>query len=132
LFIFIIRKAGFMQVMVAVYGTLKRGCSNYFLLEHAEFLGVDTLTAITLYDLGPYPGARQEPSQGIDVEVFSVSADQLESLDQLEGYFEHAPEQGLYDRKPLLTRYGLAWVYLYNPPVDGCRKISRGPWLAVQ
>jgi len=121
-----------MHMMVAVYGTLKRGCSNYSLLEHAEFIGVDKLSAITLYDLGPYPGAREEPSQGIDVEVFAVSVDQLELLDQLEGYFEPAPKTGLYDRKQLLTHYGLAWVYLYNPPVDGYRKISSGSWLAAQ
>lgn len=117
-----------MDVMVAVYGTLKRGCSNCYLLDQAEFLGVDTLNAITLYDLGPYPAAREEPSQGIDVEVFAVNADQLERLDQLEGYFENEPEKGLYTRKLLSTRYGTAWVYLYNPAVEGFRKISSGSW----
>jgi gamma-glutamylcyclotransferase (GGCT)/AIG2-like uncharacterized protein YtfP len=121
-----------MHVTVAVYGTLKRGFNNYFLLECAQFLGVDKLHAITLYDLGPYPGAREEPSQGIDVEVFAVNAEQFELLDQLEGYFENAPEKGLYNRKLLSTRYGSAWVYLYNPTVEGFRKISSGPWLAAE
>jgi gamma-glutamylcyclotransferase (GGCT)/AIG2-like uncharacterized protein YtfP len=118
-----------MQGKVAVYGTLKRGFSNYFLLENAVFLGVDTLYAITLYDLGPYPGAREEPSQGIDVEVFAVSVEQFEQLDQLEGYFQDVPERGLYHRKLFLTHYGPAWVYLYHPSVAGLRKISSGSWL---
>jgi gamma-glutamylcyclotransferase (GGCT)/AIG2-like uncharacterized protein YtfP len=117
-----------MHAIVAVYGTLKRGFSNSHLLDHAEFLGLDILNVITLYDLGPYPAAREEPSQGIAVEVFAVTAEQLELLDELEGYFAEAPEAGLYDRKQFPTRYGAAWVYIYNHQIEGFRQIKSGAW----
>ncbi|MCG6659345.1 gamma-glutamylcyclotransferase [Halomonas campisalis] len=58
--------------LVAVYGTLKRGLRNHHWLEGADFLGSDRLTGATLYDLGPYPGAKSEPSDGVEVEVFRV------------------------------------------------------------
>jgi gamma-glutamylcyclotransferase (GGCT)/AIG2-like uncharacterized protein YtfP len=117
-----------MSTLVAVYGTLKRGLSNYHLLEDAEFVGSDRLRDITLYDLGPYPGAKAEASQGIDVDVFSVTALQFRQLDLLEDYLAESPGRGLYDRRVFHTRYGPAWVYLYNPPVSGLVPISAGAW----
>lgn len=113
---------------VAVYGTLKRGHSNHRLLGRARFLGTDQLRSIVLFDLGPYPGARERPSQGVLAEVFEVDNAGLARLDQLEGYNARAPELGPYTRQRLDTRYGKAWVYLYNRSVRGCRKISHGSW----
>ena len=72
---------------VAVYGTLKRGGSNSKLLKGTIFLGEDWLTGVTLYDLGPYPGALAEPSKGVKVEVFEVNDQTLEQLDRLEDFF---------------------------------------------
>ena len=114
--------------LVAVYGTLRRGGTNSHYLKDADYLGDDVLDTITLYDLGPYPGARAEPSDGIAVEVFSVSRAQMDMLDELEGYLPAAPEKGLYTRRLFHTRYGMAAVYLYNPSVEGCRRISAGSW----
>ncbi len=59
--------------LVAVYGTLKHGLRNHHWLEGAEFLGSDRLHRITLYDLGPFPGAKLVPSSGVEVEVFRVA-----------------------------------------------------------
>ena len=117
-----------MSTLVAVYGTLKRGLSNDHYLQAANYLGKDTLTSITLYDLGAYPGAKIEPSAGIDVEIFSVTAQQLQALDGLEEYESEAPPRGLYDRRLFSTRYGAAWVYLYNPSVSGLMPIQAGGW----
>ncbi len=50
---------------VAVYGTLKHGHRNHHWLNGADMLGQDRLTGITLYDLGPYPGAKLTPSTGV-------------------------------------------------------------------
>jgi gamma-glutamylcyclotransferase (GGCT)/AIG2-like uncharacterized protein YtfP len=113
---------------VAVYGTLKRGETNFYLMQDARFLGTDELTQITLYDLGPYPGARQEESEGVEVEVFEVSEAQFAALDVLEDYVAEAPASGLYDRRQFPTRFGVAWVYLYNPSVAGFQSIRRGGW----
>ncbi|TFH88225.1 gamma-glutamylcyclotransferase [Billgrantia azerbaijanica] len=114
--------------LVAVYGTLKRGLRNHHWLDGAHFLGEDRLTAITLYDLGPCPGAKHEPSRGIEVEVFRVNLRQMADLDRLEGYHPPAPAHGDYDRAILTTHYGPAWVYLYNHDIADCPVIRQGGW----
>lgn len=120
-----------MSTLVAVYGSLKRGLDNYHLLEDAEFRGCDILRTITLYDLGPYPGAKGQSSDGIEVEVYSVTALQLRQLDLLEDYLAETPDKGMYDRQLFQTRFGQAWIYLYNPPVSGLVPITKGSWQPV-
>lgn len=114
--------------LVAVYGTLKRGLCNHHWLSGADFLGSDQLTSVTLYDLGPYPGAKPEPSQGIQVEVFRVDTRTLGELDRLEGYRVRAPKSGDYDRLIHHTAFGPAWLYLFNHSVTGCPAIREGGW----
>ncbi|WP_417794830.1 gamma-glutamylcyclotransferase family protein [Terasakiella pusilla] len=113
---------------VAVYGTLKQGCHNHYWLEGAERIGCDRLTTITLYDLGPYPGAKAEASAGAVVEIYAINAEQLDLLDQLEGYFAHAPRQGLYNRVIFSTQHGEAWCYLFNAEVNERKQIDNGKW----
>ncbi|WFE71554.1 gamma-glutamylcyclotransferase [Halomonas sp. M1] len=113
---------------VAVYGTLKHGHRNHHWLNGAEMLGQDHLTEITLYDLGPYPGAQLTPSTGVVVEVYAINADQLARLDELEDYLHHSPAKGMYDRTVLTTQYGDAWCYIYNPTVDATSLIKSGKW----
>ncbi|TLF45980.1 gamma-glutamylcyclotransferase [Halomonas urmiana] len=115
--------------LVAVYGTLKRGLRNHHWLDGADFLGGDRLTSATLYDLGPYPAAKLEPSQGIEVEVFRVDARLLAGLDRLEDYRVRTPREGDYDRLVHTTTFGPAWLYLYNRPVAGYPVIREGAWL---
>jgi gamma-glutamylcyclotransferase (GGCT)/AIG2-like uncharacterized protein YtfP len=114
--------------LVAVYGTLKRGLRNHHWLQDADFLGTDSLTTARLYDLGPYPGAKPEPSRGIDIEVFRVDARLLADLDRLEGYRVRQPRRGVYDRAIHATAFGPAWLYLYNPSVAGYPAIDAGGW----
>ncbi|MDN3520656.1 gamma-glutamylcyclotransferase family protein [Halomonas ramblicola] len=118
--------------LVAVYGTLKRGLRNHHWLEGADFLGTDRLTTATLYDLGPYPGAKPEPSRGIEVEVFRVDARLLAGLDRLEDYRVRTPRHGDFDRVIHTTAFGPAWLYLYNHAVDGCPMIREGGWRPVR
>lgn len=113
---------------VAVYGTLKHGCHNHYWLEGAILLGHDRLTTITLYDLGLYPGAKAEVSAGTVVEVYTINAEQLALLDQLEGYFAHAPPQGLYNRAIFPTQHSEAWCYLYNAETQNETRIEDGEW----
>ncbi|MBW4935880.1 gamma-glutamylcyclotransferase family protein [Marinobacter sp. F4206] len=117
-----------MKHLVAVYGTLKRGGSNSGLLRSGTFLGEDSLTELTLYDLGPYPGAVARPSDGVVVEVYAVNERILAELDILEDYFPAAPKDSLYLRKRTATRHGSAWVYIYNRPVGMHRRITSGVW----
>lgn len=117
-----------MKHKVAVYGTLKRGHNNSHLLSRATFLGTDRLTTLTLYNLGPYPGALLKPSDGVSVEIYAVNDPMLEELDVLEDYIPSAPAKSLYLRKRLDTRFGLCWVYIYNQPVTSKQIIASGNW----
>lgn len=117
-----------MKHIVAVYGTLKRGYSNHHLLDKACYIGPDTLTSLTLYDLGPYPGALAKPSTGVSVEVYAINEPLLAMLDELEGYDPGADKASLYQRRKIQTRHGLAWVYLYNRPVRSRQRIADGSW----
>lgn len=86
---------------VEVYGTLKHGHRNHHWLGGADMLGQDCLTAITLYDVGPYPGAKLMPSTGVLVEVYAIDAERLAPLDELEDYLHHSQTEGMYDRAVL-------------------------------
>ncbi|PAU73944.1 gamma-glutamylcyclotransferase family protein [Halomonas salipaludis] len=114
--------------LVAVYGTLKRGLRNHHWLAGAEYLGSDRLTAVTLYDLGPYPGAKPLSSRGVEVEIFRVDAQLLAGLDQLEDHRVRTPKQGDFERVIHTTALGPAWLYLYNHDVSGCPMIREGAW----
>ncbi len=113
---------------VAVYGTLKRGEPNHHILAASVRLGACSLTSIVLYDLGPFPGAKLEASNGVQVEVYEVGLRTFTRLDQLEDYNARAPKMGLYDRVRLDTPYGQAWVYIYNPDVSDGAVIRSGRW----
>lgn len=115
-------------MLVAVYGTLKRGMTNHRLLEEARYVGSDLLTSITLYDLGDYPAALLESSEGIQVEVYEVSDAQIADLDRLEEIDPRNPDAGLYSRCICQTRHGNAWIYIYNRAVDGRARIDNGSW----
>lgn len=118
--------------LVAVYGTLKRGLRNHHWLEGADFVGVDRLDTITLYDLGHCPAAKAERSRGVEVEVYRVTAPILGELDRLEDYRIRTPRAGMYDRILQRTAYGTAWLYLYNHDVRGCPAQHEGGWLPAR
>ncbi|SFR55976.1 Uncharacterized conserved protein YtfP, gamma-glutamylcyclotransferase (GGCT)/AIG2-like family [Marinobacter daqiaonensis] len=112
---------------VAVYGTLKRGQTNHALLADSRYLGRDRLEGVALYHLGGYPGAVEEHSGSVAVEVYEVSARTLRSLDRLEDFDPENRRQSLFLRKERKTRFGATWVYLYNRPVSHKRRLS-GNW----
>ena len=119
-----------MTHLVAVYGSLRQGFENHGMIRHAEYLGEDWLFGITLYDLGPYPGAKMETSEGVLVEVYRVDDSTLKALDQLEDYVEQDPASSLYIRTKTRTRYGEAFIYIYNRHITAERKITSGVWQA--
>ena len=108
-----------MTDLVFVYGTLRKGCGNHRLLTEQVKLGKDTIKGYRMYSLhGGFPGVVEGNEQDYVVgEVYEV--DTIRRLDGLEGYRPDEPKRGLYDRKQVETIYGTAWVYIYNPPVNG-------------
>lgn len=118
-------------MIVAVYGTLKRGMANHQLLVGSRFVGEDRLANIVLYELDEFPAARLEPSDGIQIEVYEVSQRVLATLDKLEEVDHVMPAKGLYRRAQCATRFGVAWIYLYNGTVQGFPKLTSGSWRPI-
>lgn len=116
-----------MKNRVAVYGSLRKGFYNHHIIEGSIFLGEDWIFEINLYDLGPYPGALMEQSDGVLVEVYEVSDQCLLRLDELEGFLEN-DQNSLYRRIPIESSYGSVWIYIYNQAVDPNELIESGIW----
>jgi gamma-glutamylcyclotransferase (GGCT)/AIG2-like uncharacterized protein YtfP len=70
-----------------VYGTLRRGESNHFMLASgAVFVRADrTLPVWTLHDLGEYPALVAGGCSAVEGEVFEVPEELLIELDAFEG-----------------------------------------------
>ena len=71
-----------MNLRVAVYGTLRRGGYNHHLIENETFEAKLSTSKLQLYNLGSYPGAIWEESDGTIIEIYSLSETKLAILDQ--------------------------------------------------
>jgi gamma-glutamylaminecyclotransferase len=90
-----------------VYGTLKQGFSNHWLIEdvvgagHAQFIGVAKTKQMYPLVCGPFqvPFLLNMPNSGLQVkgELYAVDQSALELLDELEGV-----TKGHYERRPVV------------------------------
>lgn len=115
-------------MLVAVYGTLKRGESNHSLLAQSSFVGCDCLIDFAVYALGPYPGIKPEPEAVVYVELFQVDQETLALLDQLEDYDPLSPDTSLYRRALIPTRFGEAYIYIYQGELSEQKRVMSGWW----
>jgi gamma-glutamylcyclotransferase (GGCT)/AIG2-like uncharacterized protein YtfP len=107
------------DVLVFVYGSLKRGMAHHNQLQGARWQGDAELAGLALHDLGPFPMAVDDAGadQPLRGELYSVSAALLEQLDRFEG----APR--LYERQWRTLSDGRGvWVY-----VGRARQVRHAP-----
>ena len=117
---------------VFVYGTLRKGERNAYLLENATCLAEQCWTNGRLYDTGyGYPAMERAKSSQVYGELYSVTKTDLAQLDRLEGY---APgdDGNLYERieRTVYTDKGAttAYVYIANQLSLLNIKIPNGDW----
>ncbi|PTL39573.1 gamma-glutamylcyclotransferase [Alkalicoccus saliphilus] len=116
---------------VFVYGTLRTGEENAYLLNSAERLKEQAYVQGALYDTGAgYPAAVEEEGK-IYGEVYEVGHEDLVMLDYLEGYVE-GRQNNLFERKIRSIKadgkmFG-GYVYLMNKKQPGFQKILFGDW----
>lgn len=124
---------------VFVYGTLRRGGSNAFRMDGAQFIGKGRVEG-KLYVISWYPGLVSGRDLGwVNGDVFCVGPEQMRTLDEFEGLAAGEIEGSEYRRVkvPLLlegipheeTHY--AWVYEWKGPGDEARRVRSGDWLDV-
>jgi len=107
---------------VFVYGTLKKGHPNSYLLETSELLGTfKTKPVFTMYSLGMFPAISLVGKTAISGEVYSVDEDTFKRLDILEGY------PSFYNRTKIDTTHGEAWVYFLDDR-EGITVVESGEW----
>jgi len=113
---------------VFVYGTLKSGYRNHYLLEAYDAVKVSTKEIVySLRDLGAYPAVFLNGKHCIKGELFTdVSDATMRNIDQLEGY------PIFYNKKWIeLSNGEFAWMY-YLPDdseYQHCEKMVDGEWL---
>lgn len=119
---------------VFVYGTLRRGASNHFRMDGAEFVAAASARG-RLYRIDWFPGLLLDGAAGvIRGEVFAVGADLLAELDRFEGVSADENQGGEYRRvrTPVTTESGktlAAWVWEWLGPVDESMRVNSGDWL---
>lgn len=118
-----------------VYGTLRQGERNYFYLKDAIRISKQCWIDGSLYDTGNgYPVILKDKSADqVYGELYDVTAEQLNKIDQLEGYAE-TDTDNLYERENVIVvndkgKRERALTYFGGKRlVDSKDKITTGDW----
>lgn len=129
-----------------VYGTLRTGLNHPVIREikdDVEWMGESFIKG-KLFDIGNYPGAvkdidvknTEKKRRSIKGEVYLVKYPKkvFRILDEYEGFQEQfAAGSEYYREQELITLQNgkkiQAWVYWYNLPVEGKRRIRHADYL---
>jgi gamma-glutamylcyclotransferase (GGCT)/AIG2-like uncharacterized protein YtfP len=123
--------------LVFVYGTLRRGGSNAFRMDGAEFVGLGRVEG-KLHVISWYPGFVPGEGLGWVVgEVFRVGPEQMRELDEFEGLSAGEIEGSEYRRVKVPVFLDSeetqdAWAYEWKGPVNESKRIASGDWLEVE
>jgi len=121
-----------------VYGTLLPGrepAPLRRLLARMTLLGPASVAG-SLYDLGPYPGVRLDPSAGrVYGHLFELPDDDSmwRALDAYEGFDPRQPDAGLFRRETCLARLDggqevACDFYVYNGKPPESQRVPGGRW----
>ena len=108
------------DILVFVYGTLKRGQRNHGWIADSEYVGEETVRGFEMLDLEYYPAVIEGEGE-VSGELYRVMADVFRGLDYLESY------PRLYNRMRVLTSRGEAWIYYFESD-KGLPRIESGVW----
>lgn len=114
------------EVLVAVYGSLRKGLGNHPLLERndAQLLSTEQIKGFQMYSLGGFPFITPDETAGdITIEVYAMPITGMRSLDALEGY------PSFYDRMLVNTSKGQAWIYFIADRDGDYPLVEHGDWV---
>lgn len=107
-----------------MYGTLRKGERNHSILQDSKYIG-HTYIWGKLYKIGGFPGFVPDILGSVVVaEVYDVSQDVLNHLDDLEGV-----KHGMFQRRRIPTDdKGYVSVYVWPHPLPENQRIISGDW----
>lgn len=110
---------------VFVYGTLRRGGSNHFRMDGADFVSKGTVRG-RMYRIDWYPGLiLDEEGDLLTGEVLAVEAAQLAALDRFEGPAYRRVKAAVDCAGNSVD----AWLWEWLGEVDEAKRIKGGDWL---
>lgn len=125
--------------LVFVYGTLRRGASNHFRMDGAEFAGAGSIAGkIYFIDSHPefvYPALVCGGDERVVGELFQVKKTRhLEDLDLFEGINPRSPEADEYRRIKVEVKMDsggslLAWAWEWAGELRDSKALKGGDWL---
>lgn len=128
---------------VYVYGTLRKGLYNHYLLQDSMYIATKELDRLAytgkymeLINLGGFPGIilsnlvqedykRAKEAKPIIVECYLVNQQTMSRLDSLEGYRKNTPTEGMYNKVQINGKFN---IYTYNGGNNG-RIIECGDYI---
>lgn len=117
---------------VAVYGTLRKGQPNHFLLKNAAYIETIKIPKLKMHDFGAFPFCTNKDTteqDTITAEIYHVDKQTLAALDRLEGH------PSFYTRELVncTNKNGerIAFIYLINKDnsIKNTNRILSGDWL---
>lgn len=123
---------------VFVYGTLRRGASNHFRMNGAEWIGAGSISGkIYEVSLNPeflYPALVTKELGEVIGDLFMVSDEKLAELDVFEGISDDPSEPDEYRRIQVSVKLDsgeetLAYAWEWNRPLENERLLESGDWL---
>lgn len=122
-----------------VYGTLRSDCGAAqagLIQQHFTLVGTGTVQG-ELYEIDGYPGLvlSTNSNHAVTGELYRLQgpASVLEQLDEYEGCTPEQPRPHEYCRREIPVKVRdkgnvIAWVYLYNWPLNHRKKLNHGDY----
>jgi gamma-glutamylcyclotransferase (GGCT)/AIG2-like uncharacterized protein YtfP len=122
-----------MSDLLFVYGALRKEASNGWRMKEAPWLGLATVPG-TLVKVDWYPGLVLGGARTAIGEVYQVSPDLLQELDEFEGIGVEV-RTGEYHRVKAKVSLGgesiAVWIYEWLKGVEDYQIVETGDWLTV-
>lgn len=121
-------------MLLAVYGTLKKGFRNHGFISDAEYKGsYTTAPNFTMVSLGAFPAVYEGGDTPISTEIYDVKDDyQLRRIFQLEGFTgEVGSKKNFYDITNIETPFGEASMFIFKDAKykKAYDEVKTGIWL---
>lgn len=119
-----------MKHLLSVYGTLKKGFHNSYILGDSKLLGEQEMPGFKMFSMGGFPAINiADEDSKIKVEVYEVTEPEvLKRVYMLENYTgKRDHPDNWYDTVEVPTKWGNAEMFYFKEPIDR-PEVTSGVW----